>query len=317
MRQGADFTAGTSPPGIFETIAAAVTALLIQPLPLVIPLLVDLYLWLGPRLSPASLIDPVARLVAEQSGAEAEAMVDGLTAFSGWGDIVALLGLFVPSVLGIVETATPWSAPSVEIDALPGVGLAVALLVVGLWGGMLLSTMLARMVRGASPVGPGWLRAATVAAVRYLGFWALVLLAIGLAMVPTLLVGVVLTLVGLQGVLALLVVTVAFVAFACLAFVRDAIAYATVGPLRACALSFGVVRRHPWPTVGFLLVTYVAAGSVGSIVARLADSLPGVALAAFAYVLVVTTLELARMRFFADRLRRWRPELVAPPHPVP
>lgn len=311
MQRGAESMARSAPPGIFETIALAVSALLGQPLPLLLPVAVDLYLWAGPRLSPVALTAPLARLAADQGGTEAAALADGLAAFGGWGDLAAVAGLFLPSVLGIVEAATPWSRPSVEPGAAAGVGLALLLALAGLWGGMVLSTMLARMVRGGSPLGAGWLRASTLAAVRYLGFWVLVVFAVALAMIPTLLVGVVLTVVGLQALLALAVAMAVFVALACLAFVRDAIAFAAVGPLRACALSFGVVRRNPWPTIGFLLVTYVAAGGLGGIVARLAGSLPGVALAVLAYVFVVTSLELARMRFFADRLRGWRPDLLA------
>lgn len=316
MRTGAERTAKSAPPGIFETIAAAVSALLLQPLPLALPAAVDLYLWAGPRLSPAALTDPLARVAAEQAGPEADALASGVTAFAGWADLGGLLGLFLPSVLGLVETASPWSSPSLEPSVLAGIGLVMLLLLVGLWGGMVLSTMLARMVRGAPPVGGGLLRASTVAAGRYLAFWALVLVAGGVAMIPAVMVGLLLTVVGLQGLLALGLVVGVIVALALLAFVRDAIAFSAVGPLRACALSFGVVRRNPWPTVGLLLVTYVAAGGVGSIVARVAESPAATVVAALAYVFVVTSLEFARMRFFADRLRRWRPDLVptlAPP----
>ena len=311
MQRGAEAKPRTAPPGVFETIALAVSALLVQPLPLAVPILIDLYLWVGPRLSPAGLTEPLARLATEQPNAWPEGVAEGLTAFGGWGDLVAAVGLFVPSLLGFVEAATPWSRPAGEpLGAALGTALVLLFLLVGLWVGMLFSTMLARMVRDEPPIGAGWLRAATVAAFRYLGYWLLVGAAVGVVMIPTLLIGVVLAVVRLEGLLALTVIAAALVGFACLAFVRDAIALVAVGPLRAVVLSFGVARRHPWPTVGFLVVAYVAAGALASLLARGTGTVAGVAVAVLAYAAVATALELARMQFFADRLRRWRPDLV-------
>jgi len=313
MQRGADAKTTTAPPGIFETIALAVSALLVQPLPLALPLAVDAVLWAGPRLSPAAVVDPVRRWLTDRNVEGAEAWAEPLATLSGSGDVAAVVGFFVPSILGFVDAAAPWSPSAVVPGAGATLALVPVLFLVGLWGGMLFSTMLARIVRGAPPLAGGWARAATVAALRYLGFWALVVLAVGLLLVPTAVAVALLAVVRLDGLLVAGLVPVALVAFLALLFVRDAIALAAVGPLRACALSAGVARRHPWPTIGLLAVTLVGAGALGSLAARLVGSVPGVLVAVLAYAFAATALELARMQFFADRLRRWRPDLIPRP----
>ncbi|MDP9366446.1 MAG: hypothetical protein M3Q10_19850, partial [Chloroflexota bacterium] len=269
MQREADAKTTTAPPGIFETIALAVSALLVQPLPLALPIVVDAALWAGPRLSPASVVDPVGRWLADRNVEGQESWSEPLAALSGSGDVAAIVGFFVPSILGFVDTAAPWSPASVVPGAGATLALVPVLFLVGLWGGMLFSTMLARIVRGGSPLAGGWLRAATVAALRYLGFWALVVLAVGLLLVPTALAVAISAVVGLDGLLLAVLVPVALVAFLGLLFVRDAIAVAAVGPLRACALSVGVARRHPWPTIGLLAVTLVGAGGLGNLADRI------------------------------------------------
>ncbi len=150
-------------------------------------------------------------------------------------------------------------------------------------------------------------------------YWtALVGLLLVAVVVPAVVVGVVGLAVGFDVVplLAAVLVPLGVAAAVCLAFVGDSIVVAEVGPLRAIALSFQVVRRNPWATLGLLLVLTVVSVSVHGLVARLAGTVPGLALAIAAYAFVATGLALARMQFFYDRLRRFRADLI-PPLPSP
>ena len=322
MQRGAGVEARSAPLGIFATIAAAVSVLLVQPLPLLLPVAVDLYLWAGPRLSPAAVTEPLRRWIAGQPGTEAAAVAEGLATLGRSGDLAIVLGFFVPSIFGggMPDGAVvPWRRPTFDPgDAASTLALALLLFLASVWGAMAFAWMLARVVRGRSPVGDRWLRASAVAAVRYLGFLALVVVAIAAVVVPSAIVGAVFLLVGLDvlPLLATLLIAPAIAAYVCLAFVGDAIAFAEVGPLRACALSFGVVRRNPWPSVGLLLVLLVASAGVARLFGQMAGSLPGAALAIVAYAFVATGLALARMQFFSDRLRRWRDDPIPPSLPV-
>ena len=281
----------TTPPGVFETIAIAMSALLVQPLPLAFPLAVDLYLWGGARLSPAAVLDPFRRWLLARGGAETAEPAEWLERAARTGDLAAIVGWFVPSFLAGADRAehfAAWRRPSVDLGgAAPTLAVAGLLVLLGVWAAMMLAVLLARVVRGRALLGGRFLRASGLAAVRYLGFLALATL----------------VLLGVAAAVAL-------------AFVGEAIVLAEVGPLRAIALSVGVVRRNPWPTLGLLLVWMTVSLSLPRLADRLTATAPGLALAVAAYAFVATGLVLARMQFFYDRLRRWRADAIPPLAPA-
>jgi hypothetical protein len=307
-----------APPGVFETIALAMSALLVQPLPLVVPIAVDLYLAAGARLSPAPLLDPIRRFVAAQGGEAGSEGVEALNRLARTGDLTAGIAFFLPSLVvdGGAGAAALWDRPSVSLGgAASALALGVLLLLAGVWLGMALASMLVRVLRGRMPVGDRFLRASALAALRYLGFLALVAAAVVAVVVPVAIVGAVFAVAGVD-VLSLLVAALivpVVAAYVCLAFVGEAIVIAEVGPLRACSLSFGVVRRNLWPSVGLLAVLLIASLGLARLGGEMAGNPPGLVLAIVAYAFVATGLALARLRFFDDRLRRWRGDLVPPP----
>jgi len=324
--RGANQEARVAVPGIFETIAVAMSALLIQPLPLVVPVAIDMYLSAGARLSPAGLLDPVRRWVATQENVadvQISGPLDALDRLSRTGDLAAIVGWFVPSLLvdgGRAAGGEVWSRPSLDLGGAMGtLGFAFLLLLVGIWGAMAFGTMLARVVRGRSPLGDHFVRDSGIAGLRYLGFLALVVSVLVVILVPSSVLGAVMLVFGIDivSVLVTLLLLPAVAAYVCLAFVGEAIVVAKVGPLRACALSFGIVRRNAWPTLGFLLVLLIASAGLARLGAQMADSAPGLLLAIAAYAFVATGLALARMQFFYDRLRRWRSDLIPALAPTP
>lgn len=321
MQRGASADKRTAPPGVFETIAIAMSALLVQPLPVALPVAVDLYLWAGPRLSPAALLEPLRWLAAQDTAnAGLVEQVEQLEGLARTGDLATIVGWFVPSLLAVAGQAdrfAPWQRPSIDL-ANVGLTLALAagLILAGVAIAMTFTVMLGRVVRGVSPVGDRFARAAGLAAIRYLGFLALVLAVALAVVVPAAIAGAVLLLFGLD-LLPLLVVAGAagsIVAYVVFAFVGEAIVLAEVGPLRAIALSFGVVRRNPWATLGLLLVLVTVSAILPRLVGSWTTTAPGLAAAIAAYAFVATGLALARMQFFYDRLRRWRADLI--PQPV-
>ncbi len=321
MQRRSAVSADRSVPGIFDTIALAMSAVLAQPMLLIVPALLDAYLWLGARLSAQALIDPLARWLDRRAGADGRALAEGLSEMVWTQDLITLVGLFVPSILSVLErdqVAEGWTRTTVRPDDPWLVVLvSMALLILGPGVGMLFRVPLAYTLRGMSPSVTGVARATVVAWLRYLGFLALACGLFALVTGPALVVGALFLVVGVNLVplLALLLAVPAVWAVIFLAFAREAIVMSEVGPIRAGYLSFHVVRRNFWQTVGFGLVVLLISLGLPLVWARVVGNVPGVVLAVLGNAFVATGLALAQLRFFTDRLRRWRVDLA--PAPIP
>jgi hypothetical protein len=319
MQRGVSAGARDAIPGIFETIAAAMSLLLVQPVLLALPLVVDLYLWLGARISPEQVLEPMLGVLSTQRSVEAEALTTSVRGLSEHGSLVELLGFFIPSLVGSVgaqNLAAPW--PRAAVD--PGGIWATLLLALGfgLLGAVCLMTlqvMMAQVIRGGPPLGAGVGRLIGVATLRYLGFLALLIPVVVLVVIASTLVASLMSMinVALASLVVLAVVVLAVAAVILLTFVVDAIALAEVGPTEAVELSAGVVRRYPWGSIGLLLVTGVSLVTLPELVRRIdTESVFVVLVTMILFAFVATGLALARMQFFADRLRQWRPGQVRP-----
>jgi len=310
MQRGAGVGANTAKaPGVFETIAQGASTALGRPLPLLLPLAVDLWLWLGPRLSPAAVGVPLGRWLERNgaAGAGAPALpAEGV----GLDNLTDLLGAFVPSLLAFVDPAA-LPAPWPPVVVVPGVGgvlaLGALLVVLGVGGLMGFLAILARVGRD-DRLDRRLPREIGAATLRYLGFLALASTVLVLLAVP---VGVALGLVALaagEAAAALVVVAllpVAFVASLLLAFTGEAVVLAGAGPLRAPALSARLVWRNFWPALGLLVVAFTFVGALPLLVGPLTSTIPGLLLAVFVAAYVATALALAKLKFFADRSSQW------------
>ncbi len=319
MQRGARAEARNAVPGVFETIAAAMSLLLVQPLLLVLPLAVDLFLWLGARITPERVLAPLLGVLDAQTALEAETLATSLRGLSEQGNVFDLLGFFVPSLVGSIgaqQLAAPWSRAVIDPGSI-GVTLLLAL-GFGLLGAICLMTlqvMMARVVRGGPPLGAGAGRMIGRATVRYLGFLALLIPVLVMAVIAGSVVAGLLSMVSgvLASLVVLTVVILVFTAAILLTFVVDAIALAEVGPAQAVELSAGVVRRHPWGSIGLLLVSGISLITIPELVMRLeAGSVVVVLISMVLFAFIATGLALARMQFFADRLQQWRPGQVRP-----
>lgn len=314
MQRGVSAGTRGTVPGIFETIATAMSLLLVQPLLLVVPLVVDLYLWLGIRITPARLLEPLTSVLSTQTSLEAVTLGDSVRAMSQDGNLIDLVGFFVPSLVGSIGTqnlASPWVKAVVDPGGI-GLSLVVALgcVLLGALCLMALEVMLARVVRAGSALGPGAARMIGLATIRYLGFLALLVPVLVMMVVAGSLVASFASVVSmfLASLVVMAVVILIVTAAILLTFVVDAIALAEVGPTRAVELSAGVVRRSPWAAIGLLLVTGVSLITIPELAQRVAaESIVVVIGAMLLFAFIATGLALARMQFFADRLDQWRP----------
>lgn len=319
MQRGVSAQARNALPGVFETIAAAMSLLLVQPLLLVLPLAVDLFLWLGARVTPERVLAPFLGVLDAQSGLEAETLATSVRGMSEQGNLFDLVGFFIPSLVGSIgaqNLAAPWARAEIDPGSI-GVTLLLAL-GFGLLGAVCLMTlqvMMARVVRGGSPLGAGVGGMIGRATVRYLGFLALLIPVLVMVVIAGSLVASLLSMINafLASLVVLAIVILIFAAAILLTFVVDAIALADVGPAQAVELSAGVVRRYPWGSIGLLLVSGVSLMTIPELVQRLdADSVVVVLVSMLLFTFIATGLTLARMQFFADRLRQWRPGQIRP-----
>ena len=301
-------------PGIVDTIASAMSLVLEYPLLLTIPVLFDLYVWLGVRLSPEALTESLRRLLLRANSADATTVADNLRRFGERSDLTELVGLLLPSLLvGIGDGDLPALWRDATYD--PGrwwlvAALTVVLFVLGAGISMLYRVPLAALIRGEPlSIGRVW-RATLWAWVRSLGLFFLV---IGLGLLvggPMLVAAAVLQLMGINAVplLTLALILPAIWAAIYLYFTLDAIVVSEVGPLRAIYLSFNVVRRNFWPTVGFALAVLLISTGLPRVWERLVGNPPGLVLAILANAFIGTGLAVASMMFYHNRLRRWRPD---------
>ncbi len=303
--QRARIEKGPAVPGVFATIAVAASALLAAPWPALLPAAFDAWFWQGPRLSPAALAEPAARFLGGVPGID-PALSDAIAGWGEQGDLAALAGLFMPSLLAGADAAgfaALDARPAVAIAAAPAVVLALLMLVLGVAGVMSFKTLLARVMTGTPlrdrRVGAEILRNAG----RYA---AVLLLGLAVALAIALAAGVIVALAGLAGIDLLPVLTLllsgAVMAGAVLvSFVAEAIVVAGSGPVAAVRLSVQVVLANLFPTLGLLLATWLAVFSLPQLLAPIGGNPAGLALAILVHAFVAAALALARLQFFADR----------------
>ncbi len=197
------------PIGVLRSLWRGTELVSNRPALLLIPILLDLILWLAPHVGVSSLVNPVMRFLSESQGVaslSAEETQTALATLAGLAQHINLLAvlaffpLFPPSVMATrLPLLTPWGqAPLIQVgNPLGYLGL---ILLLGLTGMMLGSAFWSLVARAlATPRGAGfdireWLRVAR----------NVILLAVG-AGLGALIVGVPITFgVGLVGVTSVL-----------------------------------------------------------------------------------------------------------------
>jgi len=305
-------------PGIIDTIAAAMSAVVARPILLIIPVLFDLYLWLGVRVSPQALTTALRHVVLETGSGDKTQIADNLRTMGQSSDVTSLVSLLVPSIVAGIDRAKVvqvWARGSYAPGSWWLVCLvALALMLVGAALSMLYRVPMALTVRGVSAPVREIMRATLKAWVRFV---ALVALVVGLCLLiggPALIIAGLFELAGVNIVplLTLFLLLPAAWAAVYLYFAIDAIVVSEVGPLRAIYLSFNVARRNFWQTVGFAFVTILISAGLTQIWILFLRTTPGLLFAILANAFVSTGLAMASMMFYFDRLRRWRGEPLSP-----
>ena len=295
--------------GIIDTVSAGFRMLGRKLWLAVLPVLLDLSLWLGPKFSIAPIIEQT--LTAMRAAADAlepsagvdtnlAAMMDGsleaLQETVGRTNFLSLLAwgrLGVPSIASLrpieigvdrVFEATSYGQMLLAQIAIMAVGLLIACFYLGL---------LAQAVRDESPDLLRLIRGTP----RYWLHMAAVLVPFGVFMVF------IVSIALIFGPFAVFVLVGLIWLMIYLSFFPQAIVLADEGSLAALGSTFRLVRSNFWPTLGLLLLVNLLSTGLGLVWARLLVFSPVTAMIAIvANALLGTGLTLALFIFYRERM---------------
>ncbi|HEU5102265.1 MAG TPA: hypothetical protein VFU22_24750 [Roseiflexaceae bacterium] len=329
---------------LIDSISEGYAAINRRPWLLLVPLLLNVYLWFGAQLSFGPLFSSIHRMLRNiQPGlvdqSEMQVLYDQLLA-NGSVDLRSQLTFlnFVPIlrqyVVGSVgDSVSATGVPAIqELPRLIDAGRTDTIEVATVGGALLAFVLLNALALALSavflaqvgtavrqPHGARWLPLGGLAVAPRVGL--AILGAVGVIVGVTLALGLpflffaylLIFLSPTIGLLALeLLFVVGFWINIYIGFYREAIVINDQGPLRAIYTSFNVVRRNFWGTLGFLALSLVISLGSGVIWHRLVGSTAGLIVAMIGSAYIGSGLLAARMAFFRERLRRWQDAPVQP-----
>ena len=288
---------------------------------LLAPILLDLLLWLGPRLSIAPLFHQAAALYNE--AANVEGMPPDMAAMSTQvaellnqsGDSSNLFAMLVNSSLlhvpSLLTSIAPLSSRAVmEVsNPLAAFLLFVGFSLLGVLIGVIYMNMLARTLPLGS--GPKLVSFGEFAGV-VLRHWVMVLVYVALLVLALLIgsipVGLATALVSLispalGSIIVVLLSGVVLVLFFYLYFVTAALIMDNLPVHRAIVQSFVVVRTNFWATLGFIVLYYVITIGFALIMANLVQMTPvGTIIAILLYAYIGSGLTMSLLVFYRTRI---------------
>ncbi|MBV9175263.1 MAG: hypothetical protein JOZ81_34845 [Chloroflexi bacterium] len=311
-----------APTGVIETLSAGYAALNRQLWVLLLPVLLNLFLWLGPHVSFSPLVGPLATRASEwtrQVGVgprrglgdpQLQSSIDQtrqwlIAASDEINGFEALVWtpLGVPTLVGLPSTNEDLAFVSGWADgvALFGACVALGLLVGGVFYGGLADASVGQ--RGG-PLSAG--RRVPRAVVDVVG---LVALLFGVALLLGLPVLLLIAFTALASppvaVLGTLLLGAGLLyASVHLFFSIPAIFVSNAGPLRAIQRSIAVVRRHLWPSLALMVLTWLILAGMGRVWDLLAVNLQspyGVVLGILGNAYIASGLVAAGMVFYIQR----------------
>ncbi len=300
-------------PGIFATLQSGYDTLNARPYLILVPFVLDLVLWLGPRFTSPALFDWLAHWPGQTAeGADlAQALRErGQSAEITTGVTQLWNGYSVSNMIGTLghgRIAHFIDRPTAPIGPwYVAVLFLLALLVIGLWLKSLFVTPIAQMVRDEPFVLRTVWRLSWAGAKRAVLLFLTAIGMITLTLIPVAIVGATFVLAGINGfglvILAALIPVLGAIFYG--AFAMDAIFLERVGPMRAAYLSYRVVRRNVWPTAGFIALTFLISRAIPLALTRVVQQPVGVLLAMIAHSYVAAGLAAGSLIFYRERRAR-------------
>jgi hypothetical protein len=311
------------PSGVIETLSAGYTAVNRQLWVLMLPVLLDVFLWLGPHVSYSPLVGPVVTQAAEwtrqvalgprRGPTTSPELVGSLDDSRQWLiaradeenglDVLAWGPIALPSPATLPSASDELAFVSGWLDGLALLGACVGLgLLLGGWFYAGLADASAGVRGGPLAAGRGTPRAV----LDVLGLVGVLLGTAALLGLPVLL------LIGFTALVSppvaifggVLVGAALVFAAVHLFFAVDAIFVSNAGPLSAIQRSVGVVRRHLRPSVALILLTWLILAGMAQVWDVVGNNLQapyGVALSILGNAYIASGLIAAGMIFYTQR----------------
>lgn len=317
--------------GVLDTIADGLTFVLEHPRIMILPLVVDLVLWLFIHVSLAPLANNVARFLEDSGTTDADLAAEGLRDIGARVQVSDGLGAFLPSLFSglpldsflnvLVTTMSPnmglgidreaiyetwergllaaWTPDSAGVVALIGLGC----LVVGTLLLVLYRVPMARAVRGDTTsrlmpeIGKAWM--------HFIAYLVLMAVAVVIAMVPLFLATMVLLILGFNLVFIMVMALFIFGGMVSIStlFTVDAMLLHRIGPIQALRMSWSVGRVNFAQTSRFALTSLLFLMGSLHLWSRMVETMPGIAIALVVNAFIGTGLSFASMLFYSDRFR--------------
>ncbi len=308
----------TALPGVIETIGNAFAILNKRPYFLVLPVIVDVFLWVGYRLSLKPLTETVVRWMNSIPQVDSSS-IDRIRSAGDGFNLFELLAVSMPNMVTNAGAETISGATHRTISSIPWwllPELALLLLVAGVAIGVVYLTLLAFVIRGETLSGAGIAKLSLSNTIKTIGYVLLVAGIVLLLSLPVIFLSGVFLAIGISIVplTAALFFLGAVWAYVFLYFAQDAIIISGAGPARAIYLSYNVVRSSFWPCVGLMFVSLVIQIGTPLALTVFTRSAWGVPLAFVIHAYILTGLAVAAMMFYRDRagaLRGSRPAIAA------
>jgi len=317
--------------GVLETIAAGLSLVLARPYLLVVPLVIDLVLWLGVQISARSFFDPLRRVMLEQGGENGPLAAEQLATISERFRVNDIAAWFTPSIFGglpkdsllngILSILAPPATRGVERDDLYAswqsgllslwnpehwwavIGAMAAAFGIATVVVVLYRVPIARSLRRSDEIHQHVVMECLLAWTRLIAILLLTVAAVAILIGPALFGTAILLLMGLNiaGVVSVGLFVLGGMASMYTLFTLDAMFLERIGPLRSISRSFDVVKANFGSATRFALALLVLATGSIQVWSVVTQNAPGVIIALIGNAVLGTGLTTASMMFFQDR----------------
>jgi hypothetical protein len=309
-----DVAANQTPPapGVISTIADGFSMALWRPFIVMIPVILDVYYWLGWKIELGALAVSLQRWLIDAGVARTDENILRVAKLSQWDAATTPSFFFVPSLLAGVNpnnyydfrTKGTFSASTWGLDLL----ILAGLIVLGMYLSAAFMVMLADAALDRDQSFGRRLKMIQTVWVRLMGAIGLALLAAAAMFGPLAGAWAVSSAAGLDlgplfGLLALLL---GIGLFAMFWFAPEAIVMSDVGPVEAVKRSFAVVREFFWASLCFLAAFMIMSFGLGDLCLRMAGNAPGLLIGITANAFFSSGLAIASLLFYDSRIKRSR-----------
>jgi len=292
------------PPGILEHLSEGMSLVLAFPQLIAIPVLLDIYLLIGARISPAAMTTRLGDWLVGRNGANSVDAGEWVRGLGDW-DMSRLLAFLMPSVMdGMKQDAIyrPFDRMAWSPSLPTAIATSLGLLLVGSFIFTVYLVLLASQADMIRTESRSTMRLIIDRWGKVLATTVVLTLVIGAISALFIVPGAVLSAGGMStDTIVGLFAMVGFVVLVITMFVPESIVIDGSGPVEAIRASAHVVFRFFWQSAAFFAVSLLISPGLLSIWERIAGDPGGLGIAIVLNAVMVTSLSLASLAFYRAR----------------